>query len=108
MNAAENFTKADFTKALGLQCVSSPARDLEEEVTSKASMMDRLVLPQPRKVLLEALSPVSSEGKLSDSPSCPTTQKLSMSNTVIIFDWDDTLLCTSWLAKHMHQHPSDE
>lgn len=94
---------ADIRNALGLQLVSRAAKDVET-VTRKDSMTDKLELPQPRKVSLEALSPVPSVG----TPVLRQPLSQSIDSTVIIFDWDDTLLCTSWLSKHMDLAPSGD
>mmetsp|Transcript_22628 Transcript_22628/g.52842 ORF Transcript_22628/g.52842 Transcript_22628/m.52842 type:complete len:307 (-) Transcript_22628:89-1009(-) len=38
----------------------------------------------------------------------PQAQRPPKHQTVIIFDWDDTLLCTSWLNNRMDQRKEDE
>merc|ERR1719210_1014922 len=71
-------------------------------------MMEKLQLPQPRKVQLQSFSPASSEGMAGSSISTPPPLQFPSSNTVIIFNWDSALLCTSWLSWHAEQYPSAE
>lgn len=97
----------DLKEDLGMQCALGSA-DRTAGASKSACLSDKLVLPQPKKVLLQALSPISSEGKLADSPAFNSPQRLSTSGTVICFDWDDTLLCTSWLSKLMDPNPTGE
>lgn len=100
VDVATMVAAADIRNTLGLQLVSRAAKDVEK-VTRKDSMTDKLELPQPRKVSLEALSQVG-------TPVLRQPLSQSTDSTVIIFDWDDTLLCTSWLCQHMDFAPSGD
>jgi len=70
------------------------------------AVFEKLVLPPPRKVEFQSLSPASSESTMS-SPAW-TPQPRSPLSTVIIFDWDDTLMCSSSLCEYVEQHGSTQ
>lgn len=106
LDMAMHVVADDLQKALGLD--SLPGSCERSDKFRSDRMDEKLELPQPKKVLLETLSPVPSEGRLFDSPSASLPQGLSIDTTLIIFDWDDTLLCTSWLSRHMNQNSAGD
>merc|ERR1740123_1489068 len=74
-----------------------------EEIGDTA-ILEKRVLQSPRKVKIQDLSPVSTASTMSSSPL--TLQPRSPFSTVIIFDWDDTLICSSSLCEFVEQHGS--
>jgi len=100
------------------QCLGHPPMEFEKSTPSSST------LPKPTARHLAVLDEAETE-VASDDPdlspisdiSCGTMTSASSSRlpkvprwpqekdyqTVTIFDWDDTLLCTSWLDRHQHQ-----
>lgn len=112
MTAAAGTTKAfDAQSGLALMAVDDlpwlglNATSSMEEFEDTA-VFEKLVLPPPRKVKFQSLSSASSESTMS-SPAL-TPQPRSPLSTVIIFDWDDTLMCSSSLCEYVEQHGSTQ